>query len=191
VRNIFRIHFNAPTTLSFALLSLLVLGLDSLTNGSSTPLLFAVYRAPFSDPLMYPRLFFHVLGHANMSHYFNNMLIILLVGPMLEEKYGGQRLAFMMTITALVTGVIFLIFSPHAMMLGASGIVFMMILLGSYTNLQRGRVPLTLLLVLVVFLGREIIAGVTIDDNIANLAHIVGGICGAVFGFIVNRNRLG
>ena len=47
----FAIRFNAPVVLSFALISLLVLVLDSVTGGASTARLFCVYRAPLTDPL--------------------------------------------------------------------------------------------------------------------------------------------
>ncbi|MCL2217276.1 MAG: rhomboid family intramembrane serine protease [Defluviitaleaceae bacterium] len=185
-----RIQYNAPVILSFALLSLLALGLAELTNGQSNRLIFSVYRAPFSDPLMYIRLFTHAIGHANLAHFFNNFMIILIIGPMLEERYGAKWLVIMMVVTAFVTGVLHVIISDAAK-LGASGIVFMLILLGSFTNLQRGRVPLTLILALVIYIGREIVASAGADTtNIAYMTHIVGGLCGAMFGFIANKDAL-
>jgi membrane associated rhomboid family serine protease len=67
----------------------------------------------------------------------------------------------------------------------------MLILLGSFTNLQRGRVPLTLILVMGIFIGREVVSamGADADNNIAYLSHIVGGLCGAAFGFFVNKDK--
>jgi len=181
-----KIQYNAPVVLSFSLLSLAVLGLARLTNDNSNALLFSVYRAPFSDPLMYLRVFLHALGHANLAHFFNNFVIILLIGPMLEEKYGGKNIITMMIVTALVTGVLHMAVSPYAK-LGASGIVFTFILVGSFTNLKRGKIPLTLILAVVVFLGREVVSSVTLDNNVAYLTHIVGGLCGALFGFLLNK----
>ena len=181
-----RVQYNAPVTLTFAIVSVLVLGLAHLTNGRSNELLFTVYRAPFSDPLMYLRLFGHALGHANMTHYFNNFMIILIMGPMLEEKYGGKWIILMMVVTAFVTGVLHVAISPNAK-LGASGIVFMMILLGSFANMQRGKIPLTLILATGIFIGREVVSAMTLDNNISYMSHIVGGLCGAVFGFIADK----
>ena len=184
-----RIQYNAPVILTFALICSLALALAYFTDGRSNILLFSVYRAPLSDPLTYLRLFLHAAGHANMAHLLNNFMIILLVGPMLEEKYGGKWLIIMMVVTALITGILHMLVSPN-MKLGASGIVFMLILLGSFTNLQRGKIPLTLILALIVFIGREIVSGVTLDNNIAYLTHIIGGLCGAVFGFLLNKDKL-
>ena len=183
-----RFQYNAPVTLTFAIISGIVLFLAYLTNGASDRLLFMVYRAPLTDPLMYLRLVTHALGHANMGHYLNNFIIILLVGPMLEEKYGTKWMIIMMLVTAFVTGLLWVIMSPYAK-LGASGIVFMLILLSSFANIQRGRIPLTLLLAVVIYLGREVISAATLDDNIAYMSHIVGGVCGALFGFIINNKR--
>ena len=182
-----RIQYNAPVTLTFALLSAVALALSHYTSGASNRLLFMVYRAPFTDPLMYLRLFTHALGHSGTAHYINNFIIILLVGPMLEEKYGAKPMIIMMVITAFVTGLLWVIMSPYAK-LGASGIVFMLILLSSFANLQKGRVPLTLILAVVIYLGREVVSAATLDDNIAYMSHIVGGICGALFGFILDKN---
>ena len=137
---------------------------------------------------MYLRLFLHAVGHANLPHLINNFMIILLIGPMLEERYGGKWLLLMMAITALVTGVLHVIVSEHAK-LGASGIVFMLILLGSFTNIQKGRIPLTLILVLIIFIGREVVASATLENNIAYMTHIVGGLCGAMFGFLANKSK--
>ena len=177
-----RIHYNAPVTLTFTFLSLAVLGLAELTGGASN-WWFSISRMPMSDPALYLRLFTHVLGHANWAHYFGNFMMILLLGPILEEKYGSGRLALMIAVTALVTGVVHVLFSPFGL-LGASGIVFMMILLISFANIQAGRIPLTLILILVLYIGQEVVTWVTTDTNVAHAAHIVGGLCGAAFGFL-------
>jgi membrane associated rhomboid family serine protease len=101
---------------------------------------------------------------------------------MLEEKYGSSSIAMMILITAAVTGIFNILFFKTAL-LGASGIAFMMILLGSFVNIERGKIPLTFILVVVIFIGREIVEGLFIQDNISQLTHIAGGVCGAFFGF--------
>ena len=78
--------------LTFFLLSLLVLFLDQWTGGWSTMHLFCVYRSSLKDPLFYIRLLGHVLGHASWDHFLNNMLLLLVIGPPMEEKYGSLPL---------------------------------------------------------------------------------------------------
>jgi len=164
------IRFNAPVVLLFALLSLLVLLLDGWTGGVSTTRFFCVYRSSLADPLTYVRFFGHVLGH-----YMNNMLLLLLVGPGLEEKYGSRNLLMTILVTALVTGLVQFIFFPGTALLGASGVVFMMIVLNSFTEMRRGGIPLTMLLVVALYLGNEVVDGLSESDNISQMTHIVGG----------------
>ena len=177
------IRFNSPVILSFALLSLAALILDSVTGGFTTSELFCVYRSSLSDPFTYVRFFGHVLGHADYGHYMSNMLLMLLVGPALEEKYGSKTLLWIIAITALVTGLVNFIFFPGTALLGASGVVFMMIVLSSFTEMKKGGIPVTLILVVIFYLGGEIMDGLHGSDSVSQLTHIVGGLCGMVFGF--------
>ena len=185
----FAIRFNAPVVLSFAIISLLVLVLDSATGGASTARLFCVYRAPLTDPLTYVRFFTHVLGHSGYSHYMGNMLLLLLVGPGLEEKYGSGTMVWTIALTALITGLVHFVFFPNTVLLGASGVVFMMIVLSSFTAMRRGEIPVTLILVVIFYLGGEIMDGLFKQDSISQITHIVGGLCGLVFGFTIRRGR--
>ena len=183
------IRFNAPVILTFALLSLLALLLGNWTNGAATHQYFSVYRSSLSNPLTYVRFIGHVLGHADYEHYMGNMLLLLLVGPGLEEKYGSGTMVWMILVTALVTGLVHFVFFPDSALLGASGVVFMMIVLSSFTAMRRGEIPVTLILVVIFYLGGEIMDGLFKKDNISQITHIVGGLCGLIFGFTVRRGR--
>lgn len=183
-----RIQYNSPVVLSFALLSLLALLLGQLTGGWTTRALFSVYRAPLTDPLTYVRMVGHVLGHSGYAHYMGNMTLLLVVGPPLEEKYGSRRLLGCILFTALASGLVQFIFFPGTALLGASGIVFMMIVLSSLAGMREGTIPLTLILVVLIYLGGEIVDAVTVRDNVSQLTHIVGGLCGAGLGFAMKRS---
>ncbi len=180
-------QYNAPVILTFTLLSFLSLVLGRITHGASTDTFFCVYRSRLLDPLMYIRMFTHVLGHADYDHFIGNFTVILLVGPMLEEKYGSKQLLEMITVTAFVTGLIQVMFFPSTALLGASGIAFMLILLSSFANYQKGRIPITLILVAIIYLSGEIVDGLFQKDNISQMGHIIGGICGCVFGWFISR----
>lgn len=184
-----KIQYNSPVILSFALISLLALFFNWLTHGFTNTLLFSVYRSPLSDPFTYIRLFGHVFGHANLEHYVGNMMMILLLGPMVEERYGSFTLVIMMGITAVVTGVINMLIFPNTALLGASGLVFLLIVLSSMVGFSDGRIPLTLILVLILYLGQEVYNGVFTKDNISHITHILGGICGCAFGFLYKKKN--
>jgi len=186
-----RIHYNSPVILSYALLSLAVLGLSLMTNGTTDERLFSVYSCSWLEPLGYIRLIGHTLGHINFEHYMGNFLLMMLIGPMLEEKYGSKRLLMMLVVTAVITGLAYRIFAPAGVaVLGASGMVFMLIVLSSFVNKQPGRLPLTLLFAVVFYLGTEFVYSATgAQPGVANTMHLLGGICGLIFGFVVRREE--
>jgi membrane associated rhomboid family serine protease len=183
------ILYNSPVILTFAFVSLAVLFMDELTNGWTTLNLFCVYRSSLADPLTYPRFFLHVLGHSGFPHYINNMLLLLVVGPPLEEKYGSRNILIAFFITAFISGLVQWLFFPGSALLGASGIVFMLILMSSLSGKRGSGVPLTLILVAALYIGGEIVNGLFTKDNVSQLTHIIGGICGAALGFYFIKHR--
>ncbi len=185
-----RIRYNAPAVLSYALLSVAVLVADLFANGQVSRLYFAVPPTFDGQSLLsYFQVFSHIAGHHDWTHLVANFSLILLIGPILEEKYHSGPLLMMMLVTALVTGVINILFLDTGLM-GASGVVFMMILLSSFTNIASGEIPLTFILVVVVYLAREVI-GAFSEDSVAQFAHIAGGVCGSLFGFLFQRQPKG
>jgi len=177
-----KIQYNSPVVLTFAAISLLALILNFVTAGLTNTLLFSVYRSSLANPLTYIRLFTHVLGHADFSHFIGNMMFFLLLGPIIEEKYGSKNLLCIIAVTAFVTGVLNCLFFSSGL-LGASGIVFCFIILSSMTSIKDGKIPLTLILVCILYLGQEVVNAIFVKDNISQFAHIIGGICGCVFGY--------
>ena len=176
------VHINSPVILGLFAISLLLLVINSVTKNAVNGLL-ACYFTAWKDPFLYLRLFTHVLVHQNLSHFTNNYLLLLVVGPMLEEKYGGAKLIQMMLFTGGVIGLVNVLFFPGVALIGASGLVFMVIILASFANIREGKLPMTVLLVGALYIGNEVIRGIVSSDNISQLSHIIGGICGAGFGF--------
>ena len=184
-----RLSFNAPAVLTFTGLCVIAQLISMLTRGESNRVLFSVYRASLLDPLTWVRCFTHVLGHAGWEHLLGNIMYILILGPMIEEKYGTATTAFIMAATALVIGVINMVFFPGVMLLGASGIVFAFILIASITIREDNTIPVTFILVAVLYLGQQIWQGLFSQDNVSQMAHIVGGAVGAVLGFLLGRAK--
>jgi len=191
----FHVTYNAPVTLTFSLIAALVLLLD--IKVFQRHLVPAVFAAPgcqgsgfafnWKSPFDYVRLFTHILGHSDWNHLLSNLSFILLLGPILEERYGSGMITIMILITALVNGVLNACFIASPLT-GSSGIAFMMILLASATNISRNELPLSFLLILALYLGRELFSP-NHEANIATFAHVAGGICGSMFGFLVVPGR--
>lgn len=182
-----RITFNAPVVLSLILLCFIATLLGVITGGRSTQAFFMTYHSSLKNPMTYLRFFTHVFGHSGWSHFVGNASYILLLGPILEEKHGSQQLIEVIAITALATSLINYIFFPSVALCGASGVVFALIILASFTGFKDGEIPLTFILVAVIYLGQQVVDAVTIIDNVSNMGHIVGGLVGAVVGYNLNK----
>lgn len=181
------LYLNAPITIGFCVICVIALILQALTGGASTNLIFSTYTSSWLNPLTYIRLIGHVFGHADFEHLIGNLMYILILGPMLEEKYH-DKLTYVILSTAVVTGLVNNIFFPSTQLLGASGIVFAFILLSSITGSNQG-IPITSLIVAILYIGGEIYDMVALRDNISQITHIVGGITGLLIGLsFKNRN---
>ncbi|MBQ6477311.1 MAG: rhomboid family intramembrane serine protease [Bacilli bacterium] len=173
--------FNSVVTLSFFAICLVLLIIDKICRGKLSTF-FSVRRGSIFNPMTYIRFVTSSFVHENWQHFSGNFLYILLLGPMLEEKYGGLNLIYMMLVTTVASSLVHVIFSKKAA-LGASDITFMMIILSSIVNIQSGKIPITLVLIILFYVVGEVIDGITKKDNISHLSHIVGAICGVVFGY--------
>ena len=158
-----QISFNSPVILAFTIACFIVLLVDKITGGVSTNALFSVYRSSLLSPLTYFRFFGHVLGHAGWEHFIGNIML---------------------------TGIVNFIFFPYTQLLGASGVVFALILLSSFAGFEEGKIPFTFILVAVIYIGEQVYQGIFVQDNIANLTHIVGGGVGSALGFVMNKNKM-
>jgi rhomboid-like protein len=184
-----KISFNSPVILSFFILSFMALILGIITGGYTTNMLFCIYRYTMFSPLTYIRLFTHVLGHADWNHFIGNIMLLLVIGPPLEKRYGSKIMILLILLTAFFTGIVFIIVFPQKSLLGASGVVFALILLSSFSGSEEGKIPLTFILVAIFYIGQEIIIGITTPDNISNMTHILGGAVGAVMGHMLNKGE--
>lgn len=176
-----RINYNAPVTLTFALAATVVFIADWMSGGKIAPAMFST-PASVADFLGSFRYVSYVLGHRDGAHLTGNLMLLLLLGPGIEEKYRPSTFAITIVATALATSILnALLFSTGIM--GASGIVFMCIVMSSLTNVRRGEIPLTFILVTALFLGREVFDAIH-NDATSQFAHIIGGVCGGFFGFV-------
>ncbi len=182
-----KFSYNAPVVLTFVLLCFVVTLLGLFTNHQSTRLCFSVYRAPLSDPLTYIRFVGHALGHTNLEHFIGNAMLLLVIGPLLEEKYGSKAMLKVMLAVAIFTGVSHFLLWHNVALCGASGIVFAFIILSSFVAFKTGEVPITAIIVAILYIGKEVYSGVFVQDDVSNLTHILGGIVGGAAGYKLNK----
>ena len=175
-----KIKYNSPVILTYTIICIAVL-LLSFSNGVA-----GLFTSPaslsFFDPLFYFRLISYAVGHAGWPHLMGNLMVILLIGPLIEEKYGSARLLEMFFITAFTTAILnAAIFSNS--LVGGSGLAFMLILLSSFSNIKSREIPLTFIIIAVLFIGNEVVASLKVD-RISQFSHLAGGFTGAFYGFL-------
>ena len=175
--------YNSVVILSYFFISLGVFVLNYFSHDNLNKKLFSCYRSSIFNPLTYVRMVTYIFGHKDFNHFINNFLYILLIGPMIEEKYGSFNLIIMILITAIVSAFISMIISKRDRLLGASGIVYMLIVLSSFVNFEAGKIPITLVLICILYVVGEIRDGLFKKDNVSHFGHLMGALCGGVFGF--------
>jgi membrane associated rhomboid family serine protease len=181
-----RIRYNSPVILTYALACAVVLLIDQVSGGVFIRNFFLL--TPDFDSgsfLSWLRLFTYVIGHQSWTHLISNFSFILLIGPVLEEKYGSLPLLGMMLVTALATAALNLLVVRTGLY-GASGIVFMLVLLSSFTNIRQGEIPITFILIVALYIIREFVNALN-PDTVSQLAHIAGGLVGGAFGFLFSK----
>ena len=164
-------QYNACVTLTMFFISLIVLILDKITKGKSTRQFFSTERASLLNPLTYIKFFTHILGHADWQHLSNNYLKILLLGPLIEEKYGSLNYLIMILITAFLVALINFI-KGTSWLKGASCISFMLIVLSAFVNITNNKIPLTLVLIILFYIIDEL-KDLRKNDNIAHDSHLI------------------
>jgi GlpG protein len=182
-----KVVINAPVVIGFTAICFAATLSGLLTGGYSTRLLFQTMHTPLKNVMTWLRFFTHVFGHSDWSHFTGNAAYLLLLGPILEEKYGKFSIVKVIAVTAFITGVVNYIFFPGVALCGASGVVFAFILLVSFTGFRDGEIPLSFILVALIFIGHQLFDAVFASDNISQLSHIIGGAVGAVSGYSWNR----
>lgn len=177
-------EYNAVITLSYFFICFIVLILNYLTHGKSNDW-FTCRRRSIWSLKTYICLITHAFGHADWDHFYRNFLMLLLIGPLTEEKYGATTFLVMILATALVTGIINIIFSNRGC-IGASCVVYMLIVLSSCVNISENKIPLTLVMIMIFYVVDEIRKMIfKKNDGISHIGHVSGAICGVCFGFLM------
>jgi membrane associated rhomboid family serine protease len=183
-----KITYNSPVVLTFAIASVAFYFLNSMLTNALDPILVLQPHFDAQSISNYLALFTYTLGHADTAHLLGNMSLFLILGPIIEEKYGSRTFLLMILLTAFITAIFQISMFSNGLM-GASGIVFMLIILSSFTRSEKGGIPLTFLLVIALYLGTEMVNSFK-EDQVSQFAHIMGGLIGSVLGFIVRNKKI-
>ncbi|MBU3658868.1 MAG: rhomboid family intramembrane serine protease [Flavobacteriales bacterium] len=175
-----KITFDSKVTLILASLS--IIGLFFVNASTESGSIF-ILNGDFqeSNPVWYISTLTYIFGHADFEHVIGNLSIILLLGPLVELKFGWQKFSLMIVSTAILTALLHTLLWDNGL-IGASGIAFMLIVVTSLLNTRGKDIPITFILVVFLFLGQEIYSSFK-NDQISHFAHLFGGAMGAFWGF--------
>jgi membrane associated rhomboid family serine protease len=176
-------NWNAPVSLAFAGLCLLTFALMHILPDGFWILWTAPPQGEFrwDSPLAWWRCFSHVFGHGDAGHLVGNLSMWLLLAPIVEERLGPKKLIGLMIACAWITGFGNSIWSDSPL-LGASGLVFMVLILAAVPRIKGQGVPVSFVLVLVLYLGNEVMK-LAEKNQISETTHLLGGIIGAGAGW--------
>lgn len=123
----------------------------------------------------------HVFGHSGWSHFIGNTIYIAMLGPSVEDRFGTIPLALMTLITALVIGAVSIVTQTPCY--GLSTVAYMWVILNTFYSDEQEGIPVTSLILLLVFVLPEAISIFTKHgDHIAHQNHVLGAACGFGFG---------
>jgi GlpG protein len=174
------ITFKSPVTLTIVAGSLVA---TLLPGAPAVMALHPAGLASWLDPFFYSGIFGHIFVHSGLAHWANNMALILLLAPALESRYGSLKFVGTMGALTFLVGIsesLLLIFTQKTV-IGASDLVFALILMTTFAQSRKGEIPIASILVAILW-GVHELGGLLTKDSIANSAHLVGAAWGFVWG---------
>lgn len=196
-KNSLKVVFDSPVVLVFSFVSAAIFAADLIFKLNISEKVFECHGAKsvpafdFKSAMDYARLVIYPFCSVNATSFFFNIAFVLLLGPVLEERYGSLMLALMIFITSLVGGVITACVSTFGIS-GCGGIVFMMIILSVLSVFIKKQLPVSWIFIFILYLAFSLAVGKKnssfvsfMNENIPVFIQLASGICGSLFGFFV------
>ena len=185
-----KVSYDAPVTLSFVIICALFFLLNTyvIKNGALLKVLASpttqAGALPFiaKQPVSYLRLLLYIFGAGDASVLITNLILIMLLGPAMEERYGSVIIGIMIFVSALFSGVLNACFC-EASLVGAVPVVSMMIFLNAFMSFSKKKFPLSFVAVMVFFVVLQIVSGA---GAVKIIICIAGGLCGSLFAFLTS-----
>ena len=186
-----RLSIEAPVVIGFVTACILLHILNCTILPGISMGLFAVDDfINLTNPLMYVRFVTHIFGHSSLGHLKGNVTHLLLVGPSAEAAFGSKAILEIMLMVALSSAVAHVWFGRnHSRQLGASGVVFALILLNSLVSAKTGKIPMSFLLTACLWIGDELWKFFFAGDKTSHHAHLTGAICGTIGGYMIHKRH--
>ena len=144
----------------------------------------------------YARVIWYMFLHSNITHIFNNMLILFFLGAMIEKEVGHVLYLILYMLSGIGGGILSLIYKTLTFdfsgTIGASGAVFgldgALLALILFSGKRMANVTPTRVILMIAY---SLYSGFT-GGNVDNAAHIGGLITGFLIGIVIcmmNRRK--
>lgn len=187
-----KFSYDAPVSQTFVILSFVIFLIDlfALKFKLNTTYLISptssqgVLPFVFSDPLSWARIFLYIFGGKDQVVLVTNLLLVILIGPTMEERYGSVIIGIMFFVSALFSAVLNTLVCKNGMS-GCGSVVFMLLILNAMMFFTKKTISATSITMIVLFVCREFF--IKNDNGIAgSLITLAGGLCGSLFAFIAS-----
>ena len=137
-----------------------------------------------SAPVSYFRLLLYIFGSegGRAAELFTNLILIMLLGPSMEERYGSVIIGIMIFVSALFSGVLNACFLETSLV-GCVPLVSMMIFLNAFMSFSKKKFPLSFAAVMLLFVLLQFFSGAGV---LRIIVCIAGGLCGSLFAFLTS-----
>jgi membrane associated rhomboid family serine protease len=186
-----RLTVEAPVVISFCFICVMIhLLQQTIWSGLNT---FLAVKDTFdiTDVMQLPRLFSHVIAHdGSLGHIKGNMVHLLLVGPSAETVFGSTTIMIVILLVAVTSAVAHIIVGGlNSNQLGASGVVFAVILLNSLVAAVAGKIPLGFILTAALWVTDELYKFFFGTDGVSHHAHLTGAIVGTAAAYYIQGGK--
>lgn len=185
-----RLIVDSPVVLGFGFLCMLLYALDLIIPGDVQKMLGCPHAFQPYRPTHWVRTVTHVFAHSSLPHIKGNMGMLMLVGPSVENEFGSENLAKIMLAVAVSSWFAHVLAGrENSVQLGASGVVFALILLNSLVSATVGTVPLSFVITAIIWVSEELYLLFFGKDGVSHHAHLTGAIVGTLAGYYIHRQR--
>ena len=137
----------------------------------------------------YARVIWYMFLHSNITHIFNNMVILFFLGAMIEKEIGHVRYLILYMLSGIGGGILSLIYKTLTFdfsgTIGASGAVFgldgALLALILFSGKRMANVTPTRVILMIAY---SLYSGFT-GGNVDNAAHIGGLVTGFLIGIVI------
>lgn len=178
------VDYNSPVIVNYIVVCFILYFANIITNGYINDICYLPGNL-IVNPFALHRLLTYTLVHGSFEHLIGNMALLALTGPSVENKYGGGIVLGLLGVNSVMIGLLQGVLI-HQGVMGASSIVFMILILSVFADTETKKIPITVFIVGACYIGNELI-GALMTDSVSQLSHIMGAVLGIVFGVLYSR----